>query len=173
MSADPNDIQPWYSSGSQPDDPTQLDLNSLITNANASGAGTDTANTGFDAHLYTDPALAGINGANVPSVDTNGATADNGPSVLSSLSKWATDNPTLAKILGYGALSGISNAQNQKYQMELLDKQNQYKVDSATAERAREDALWKRRNDSITGTTTPNLGIIGAQMIDPSIYARK
>lgn len=178
MPDDINDPSLWYTNGGAPADPTELDLNTLINNANASGAGTidtsgtDTANTGSDANLYKNPVIGGVNGAtNLPSdyVPTDG----NSSSVLGALSAWAKANPDLAKALGYTALSGISNAQNQQYQKDLLAQKNQYSIDAANAAKAREDQLWQRRNDSITGTNVANLGIIGRGMIDPTVYAKK
>ena len=83
-------------------------------------------------------------------------------SAWSGVSGFVANNPMLTK----GLLSGIGNAQNQKYSNEQLSKLNQYKIDAEDRSTARDKAIYDRRNQSIIDTNTADMGIIGRGALD-------
>lgn len=77
-------------------------------------------------------------------------------------SAWAKSNPELAKMLA----SGVGTAMKNKQDRELAEQKNQWDIDKENRKNAREDQLWQRRNDSITGMKQDGLGLIGSAMYD-------
>lgn len=148
---------------------TQVDL----TNPDDSEGNADRA------ALYSDKGYTGGSDADIARLIADAKASGVQPSFLDkvfsgagSLGKTATDwisaNPMLAKILGTGA----STAQSQANARELLDRQNQYRIDAVNAANAHEQMLRDQRNASVTGTKTADLSNIGRGIINSAAYKR-
>jgi hypothetical protein len=123
-----------------------------------------------DAHLFrtNDPALldSAIDSGVSPSlVDQLRSVWSSAGNAVGSVSSWAHANPGFASLL----TSGISNAQKQKYSNEQLAKMREWQLADVADKRAYDKSLWDRRNQSVIGTNTADLGIIGNSMIDPQV----
>jgi len=81
---------------------------------------------------------------------------------------WAAANPALAKMLG----GGLSNAQLQQYQKDLLAQKNQYNIDAQNAIYAHDQLLRDQRNASVKGVTTPDLSTLGMGIINAARYKK-
>lgn len=81
---------------------------------------------------------------------------------IDSISGWMKSNPELSKTF----LSGLSSGLKQKSDSEAMALRNQWSIDAENRKNAREDQLWQRKNDSITGMQKSSLGLIGQSMYD-------
>ncbi len=114
--------------------------------------------TARDAAYEQYLAAAGASGVDSPLVQTL-------KNAWSAGTSFVKDNPSLTK----GLLSGIGNAQNQKYTNEQIAMRNQFNIDAENRATAKEKELNERRNQSVIDTKPAKLGIIGSNMLDSQL----
>ena len=147
-------------------DPTTDNSYDYLSNDGSSGSGTvdnsTTDPTNYGNEGNSGSGLTGISPGNVGGVVGTTITPTTDPSLLSTMTKWITANPSLVKDI----LSGIGTAQTNQNNIAMQQLKNQGALDQLTLQNDQHLALMKQYSDAVSGLTPASTGIIGQAMIN-------